>query len=216
MRIFVGADASALGLAATWGWLVLAPLSVYICINVQSDEFVDYDAISRHLCEISVAAALYPPADLPLVNTTWGTVRSVARGYFSHPHNLLYPGLKFEGELAGIAGDAGAGGWLQSVNTGTHCLSQPAKGQPPAGVRGRGENRAVRGYCTKAIESGKQLGHSRLAAAAFSVGVFAQHLANLLTGIAFAYAFCVSVTVVRWAGEGPEDVEKVCCQTKWC
>ena len=133
---------------------------MYICVNVQSDEFVDYDAIALQLCELSVSATLYPPAALPLVNSSWTTVRSAVKGYFAQKHNLLFPELQFESELAGIAPEG-----LQPLEGGEPCLQQEG-GEVPLLGSFRVESQAVRAYCRKGIAVGKGLGRSRLEAGA--------------------------------------------------
>jgi len=176
---------SALSLAAIWGWLALAPLLVYICVNVQSPQFVDYDAISISICELAASAALFPPVAHELANSTARTMRAAAKGYFTQKHNLLFPELDFERELAGIPTDLtsetegggvrGAYGLIWGETGGLWAGSTCSFLSPRGGLAGEGkrggvgggqrrEARAVEGYCSKAVAAGKKLGHSRLAA----------------------------------------------------
>ena len=161
-------------------------------VQAKADAFVQYDELAQKMCETTISLALYPVARTPSLTSSFLTLREVTKKYFAIFNNLLYPEEDFEQELSGMALEPpDIGETADKVGTCTSSdtmLDQHVyelfntNGFPP--------DPAVSRYCRKAILVGKRLGHPSPDAAHFASRTFAEHFANIVAGISFAYAFC--------------------------
>jgi hypothetical protein len=156
-------------------------------VQVKSDAFVKYDNIAQKMCQASISRSLYPVAATPSLNTSFVLLREVAKKYFAISSNLLYPEQDFEQELSGIA--------LEHAEPADEVSTCRKMGANPEDdvyevLNGNSLDPAVSRYCQKGIVVGKRLGHTSPDAAAFAAENFADHFANIVAGISFAYAFC--------------------------
>jgi hypothetical protein len=131
-------------------------------LQVKSDAFVQYDNIAQKMCQASISRSLYPVATTPSLNTSFLLLREVAKKYFA------------------IADESST------------CRKIGANSEDDVYevLNGNSLDPAVSRYCQKGIVVGKRLGHTSPDAAVFAAENFADHFANIVAGISFAYAFC--------------------------
>jgi hypothetical protein len=185
---------SSLALAAIWVWKILIPVLVYMCVHAKSDHVVNYDAVSRQMCEVAVMLSLYPPTPLATLNSTWVNVRTAAALYFRHERNWKYPAFRFESELAGLELLATPVGASDNKGVPLHCSSVTSSQHHDFEYwhlyAHMLPNNATTRFCNGAVAAGKDMGLDGLAAALFALNTFADHVTNILSGLGFAYTFC--------------------------
>jgi hypothetical protein len=161
-------------------------------LQVKSDAFVQYDNIAQKMCQASISRSLYPVATTPSLNTSFLLLREVAKKYFAISGNLLYPEQDFEQELSGIALEQAEPDLGESADESSTCRKIGANSEDDVYevLNGNSLDPAVSRYCQKGIVVGKRLGHTSPDAAVFAAENFADHFANIVAGISFAYAFC--------------------------
>ena len=114
----------ALWVTLIWGFKILAPLFIYVFIQVKSDHFVKYDNMAQKLCQVSVSLVLYPPGSMSYdrftlqydqtqrfsVTNAFTDLRNVTRQYFANNANYMFHSkdndgdkdFDFESELANL------------------------------------------------------------------------------------------------------------------
>jgi len=161
-------------------------------VQVKADAFVQYDKLAQKMCEATISLALYPAASTPSLTSSFLTLREVAKKYFAIPNNLLFPKEDFEQELSGMALEPpDIGGFADEVGVCTKSRTMPDHHvYEMFNTNISLPDPAISRYCRKAISTGKRFGYTSPDAAGFASRNFAEHFANIVAGISFAYAFC--------------------------
>ena len=163
-------------------------LSVFLFVQVKAENFVQQEKLAQRMCEVTVSLTLYPPAPTSALNDTFVTLRQIVKGYFAIPNNRLHQKEDFEQELSRISLELPKesptdGSLCEKVSdTDSHVYS--VLKWPFA------TDAAVASYCRKAIAVGKKRGQNGEESVAFAASNFADHFANIVAGISFAYTFC--------------------------